>query len=384
MTQAVSTVERPRAGSSVLWLVGGISAAVVLLYLDSFASLAGMWSDSEYQHGAIVWPISAFLLWRLRPFLESVELEVWPKGVPLLLWLVGVWLAAKQFDVRLLEHVAVVLMVPAAVAVYLGPALLKRAAFPLFFLLASVPIGEELVPYLMVFTADLSSALLRLFGVPVFRDGQFLSLPGGEFEIADVCSGLRYLAAGTVLAVLYAYVTFAGARKRIAFVGFVMVVLVVANSVRAFLVMAIASATKLRWMAGQDHVYFGWILFAATIALVLMVGARFADRPAQTPSVSTGVAASASRWPLVIGLGVAMLALTAQRVSSDFSNVWLLLGPLGVAALWFVAVRLGETRASDARSERVFSGHRGARAAAAMIAGAVVLALGPVVAAWAW
>ena len=37
----------------------------------------------------------------------------------------------------------------------------------------AVPIGEELVPYLQEIAADLSLPILRLIGIPIFRDGLY-------------------------------------------------------------------------------------------------------------------------------------------------------------------------------------------------------------------
>ena len=104
--------------------------------------------------------------------------------------------------------------------------------FPLLFSLAAVPVGDGLLPHLMLLTADTSTALLRAVGVPVFREGQFLSLPGGNFEVASVCAGLAYLTAGTVIALLFSYFTYRSVLKRFLFVMLTMVVVILTNGLR--------------------------------------------------------------------------------------------------------------------------------------------------------
>jgi len=86
-------------------------------------------------------------------------------------------------------------------------------------------------------TADVSERLLGLLGVPALREGMFFTLPGGNFEVAEICAGLRYLMAGTVTALLFAYLNFNRWGKRIAFTLLAAVSFVIANGLRAFITM---------------------------------------------------------------------------------------------------------------------------------------------------
>ena len=50
------------------------------------------------------------------------------------------------------------------------------------------------------------------------------------------------------------------------------------NGLRAFIVMAVASATDMRVLAGKDHVIFGWALFLLVMIALYFVAERFSDR----------------------------------------------------------------------------------------------------------
>ena len=130
-------------------------------------------------------------------------------------------------------------------------------AFPLAFLVFAVPFGRALVPALMQVTADITVTALKWTGVPVFRQGMLLSIPGGDFEVARACSGLNYLMTGVVLGTLYAYLTYTDWRKRVAFVAVTVAVLIVANGIRAYLTVAIAHWSDMRYGTGYDHIVFG-------------------------------------------------------------------------------------------------------------------------------
>jgi exosortase A len=262
----------------VLSLIAALTLLVALLYQSSFVSMAAVWQSSDYRHGAVVFPVAAFLLWRSREPLAAVAARPFAWGLLALVPLVLLWVVARAVGVQVVEHLATVLLIPATVVTFLGAPLFRRAAFPLLFVVTAVPVGDTLIPYLMEVTADVSGALLRAVGVPVHREGQFLSLPGGDFEVADVCSGLAFLTAGTIVALLFAYLSYRSNAKRVAFVAAMAVTMIVANGVRAFTTMWVASASHMRYLAGRDHVVFGWILFTTVIMATLYVGARFADR----------------------------------------------------------------------------------------------------------
>jgi exosortase A len=335
-------------------LIGGVAAIVATIYANSFASMVDVWSYVGYRHGWVVVPISAFLVWRLRGALLAEPLRPWAGGLLAILPLVGLWFVARAVGVQAMEHFAIVALIPAAVATCLGTAIAKRALFPLLFLLAAVPVGDALVPHLMGVTADVATGLLRLVAVPVYREGQFISLPGGEFEVADVCSGLRYLIAGTMIALLFTYLTYRDYRHRVVFIAVTAVGLIVVNGIRAFIVMWVASATEMRVFGGDDHIYFGWALFAAVIGALFWVGSNFGQAPVPATAAAGEVRSNATgtSMSLIVVFGLVMLAVTAQPFRAVLGTPWLLLVPAGGLLLWGMSRVLGPVVSPAARVAR--------------------------------
>jgi len=260
-----------------LVLLVGISVFLIVSFWESFDSLFGLWQHSDHRHATLVFPITAFLIWRLRPEFENLPVASEPKGLIIVLGLLVAWTMSRLAGIQVVEHVSVLALIPATVYTVAGGQIANKLLFPLLFLILATPIGDSLVPHLMVVTADISTALLRVSGIPVFRDGQYISLPGGEFVVADVCSGVSYLTTGIMIALLYSHLTYKSRIKWVVFTAVTAITLVFANGVRAYLVMAIASASELRYLGGQDHVYFGWAMFAIVIMLLMWIGGRYAD-----------------------------------------------------------------------------------------------------------
>jgi exosortase len=302
--------------------------------------------------------------------------------------LVAVWLLSRWLDVQVTEQLAAVALIPASVVTFLGWRIARPVLFPLLYLLAAVPLGAGIVPYLMVVTADIATALLRLMSVPVFRDGQLLALPGGAFEVADVCAGLNYLVSGVMISLLYAYLTFSSNVKRVLFVAGTACILIVANGVRAFIVMYVASATNMQYLGGRDHVWFGWVLFGAVVTVLFVMGARWADEPEQpvSPAGMAGTAAAGgarqSVWPLALVLALVMLAATAQTFQATIGSSWKFVFAAGAVLLWVLVRKLGGAPMAASGSDvakhpsSTSTSGRG-RAAAVMLTAACLLAVGP-------
>ena len=310
-------VARLRADQG-LGLVVAVFATVVLvslLYYPTVVNMVTMWSLSTYEYCWLVLPISLVLIWRRRAELAAVSIRPSVAGVATLAGLVALWWLASMSGVQVVESFAVAWMVPAVFWAVFGGDAVRRILFPLLFLSALVPVGEAWIPPLMRATADISSFFLGALGTPVYRDGMILTLPGGVFEVAAVCSGLQYLLAGTVASTLFGYVAYSSYRKRVLFVVATVVVFVLANGLRAGIVMFVASATDLRWLAGEDHVVFGLVLFAAVLVLMLWIGNRFADHPAEkaAPPASTGLRPSVAACAAVVALLAAGPYVWAQR-----------------------------------------------------------------------
>jgi EpsI family protein len=315
-------------------VAAGTVVVVACIYWQTLARMVGMWSLPAYQYGWLVLPVALYLLWARRAELASAPLRVSTGGFAAVCAMVLVWCISRASGVQVLEFAAVSLLPAAMFWAVAGTRALHVVAFPFGVLLAGVPAGEFLVNYLQEITAAMSTALLSLTGVPAYREGMFLTLPGGSFEVAEACGGLRYVLAGAMGALAYAYVSYAVLWKRVLFVMLAAVFMVLTNGIRAFIVMSVASATDMRLLAGHDHVYFGMVLFALAFAGLIWLGERHADRRRHTSVSSRGSAKEAQRIsvPAVLAallcLAIGPVLVRAQMLRPDPSIVTAELPPL--------------------------------------------------------
>ena len=298
-----------------------VLAAVGLLYRDTALGMVAIWSRSDtFAHAFLVPPIVAWLLWRQRDRLLALppRPNAWmlvPVALAALVWLLGD-LATVNSVTQLAFTALLVLTVPAL----LGLRIARAALFPLAFLFFAVPVGEFLLPQLMEWTADFTVAALRLTGIPVFREGLQFVIPTGNWSVVEACSGVRYLIASFMVGTLYAYLTYRSRKRRLIFMAISIVVPVLANWVRAYMIVMLGHLSENRIAAGADHLIYGWVFFAVVIGLLYTIGERWAEAPQAVALRANAAPSTPTPGPPQASLVLAALAVVCLAALPPFAQ----------------------------------------------------------------
>ena len=290
----------------------------LVLFRDGFASLADLWSKSDtYAHGYVVPLISMWLAWRVRGRLRGLV------PIPSVLALVGmlmvslVWLFGDLVAVNALVHPTLVALVVLSFVAVFGTAVSRQLMFPLGFLFFAVPMGEFMLPWLMERTADFTVFALRLSGIPVYREGLQFVIPTGSWSVVEACSGIRYLIASLMVGCLFAYLSYNSLRKRWLFMLVALLVPLLANWVRAYLIVMIGHLSGNELATGVDHLIYGWVFFGVVILAMLFIGARWSDPIEPEPTVVVpilGAAHAGQRALWWTAAGALLLLVTPHLV----------------------------------------------------------------------
>lgn len=286
-----SIARAPDRGTVIVLTIVLVLVWVLALYSTTTLSMVSIWMRSEtFAHGFLVVPIVLFLLWRQREMLAEIETR------PFFPALVGIaaagfiWLVGEIVNAVSVAQFAMIAMVPLAVWGLLGTRLVKELAIPLAFLFFAVPFGEFLLPTMIEWTADFTVFAVRASGVPVFREGNFFTIPTGRWSVVEACSGLRYLIASFMVGCVYAYLSYRSTGRRIAFIAVSLLVPIVANWLRAYMIVMVGHLTNNQWAVGLDHLVYGWVFFGAVMLLLYWIGSHWReDEPVVTQSVSRPV-----------------------------------------------------------------------------------------------
>ncbi|SEP27189.1 exosortase A [Nitrosovibrio sp. Nv6] len=248
-------------------------AAILIGYRETTWSMISIWMRSEtFAHGFLIFPFSAYLIWGQRKHLGKLSSQPNLLALLALASLGFCWLLATLAGVQVFAQLLLIAMVPATVWAMLGSRIVWALAFPLAYLLLAVPFGDGLISPLIDFTADFTVTALQWTGIPVYREGSFFSIPSGNWSVVEACSGLRYLIASFTLGTLYAYMTYRSLKRRLAFIALSVIVPIVANGIRAYLIVMTGHLSDMQLAVGIDHLIYGWLFFGVVMLLLFWIG----------------------------------------------------------------------------------------------------------------
>ncbi|GAB5381779.1 MAG: exosortase A [Aliiglaciecola sp.] len=264
--------------SSIFKYLVGLFVVWGAVFYNSIASAVEIWYRSEtFAHCFIILPICIYLIKLKWAALNNATLK--PSYVSLI-FVTGtllIWLFGSMAQVKVIEQYAAFAMLPMLIWTVMGNQVARILLFASFFWLFSVPAGEFLIPQLQELTADITVLAIELTGIPVYREGLYIAIPNGLFEVAVACSGIRYLIASFTLGTLFAYLNYNKLNKRLIFIAFSIVLPLLANGIRAYGIVMIAYLSDMKYATGVDHLVYGWLFFGVVILIMFTVGGKWAD-----------------------------------------------------------------------------------------------------------
>ncbi len=291
--------------------------ALILAFAGDWLTMLGQWwNSSTYNHVLLVPAIIGWLIWQRRGAVSQLCPAPWRWGLLALAGAVLLWVLGAFAGFDLLRQSGAVAMLPASALLLLGPRVIGALLFPFAYMAFLVPFGDELVPPLQTITAILTVWLVHASAIPAAINGVFIDTPAGLFEVAEACSGVKFLIAMVALGVLVGNVCFVSWRRRLVFFALCVIVPILANGVRAWGTIFAAQYVGVERAAGIDHLIYGWVFFAIVIAAVLALAWRWFDRKIDDPLVN-----------------VARLQSSPWLARADHARISVLAAALGAALL---------------------------------------------------
>ncbi|MFC3580558.1 exosortase A [Sphingomonas hylomeconis] len=284
MTIALPVAATARPTTDATWrrhvlVLAGVAIALIALFRRDAGDLAHIWwTSTTFGHCLFITPVLAWLVWQRRTQLAALTPVAWAPGLALVAVGGFGWLLGEAASVALARHLGVVMMLQGAVVTLLGPNVARGLLFPLCYAVFLVPFGEGLEAPLQTLTVEMIMPLLHLFGVPAEVDGVLITIPNGYFEVAEACSGAKFVIAMIAYGTLVANVCFVSWRRRLVFMLVALIVPIVANGLRAFGTIYAAHLTSVERATGMDHIVYGWVFFGLVMAAVIALGWRWFDR----------------------------------------------------------------------------------------------------------
>jgi exosortase len=259
------------------WLLSaGILLAAICVCLPALASMAGIWSRTQYlAHGYAIPAVSALLAFRNRAALgQALTPPTAPALGPLaVIGAAGFEALAIIGDVGFLAGLGIPLLLAAVAYAVGGTALLRPMALPLGFLLLMVPPPRSLTYdalfRLKLAVTQLSVRTLQLAGETVASDGNQILLPGNTLFVADACSGLNSIVSLLPLACIVAYFLSHGVWRRAVVIASVLPLAIGANLLRVIVTVMLVDTRGAAYAQGLLHEAFGLTTFVLGTLVLL-------------------------------------------------------------------------------------------------------------------
>lgn len=269
----------PPQWRSALIPAAAAALLVAIAFAEDWPRIARIaWDTSTYNHILLIPAILGWMVAQRASELRRLSPQPWWPGLVLTLAGGILWLMGALSGMDLARQLGAVTVLVSLVPLFFGVRVSTVLIFPLCYAFLLVPIGEELVPALQMLTAKITIALVEASNIPARIEGVFIDTPAGLFEVAEACSGVKFLIAMLALGLLAANTCFVSWRRRVLFVAACIVVPILANGLRAFATIWIAQSIGAERAAGIDHIVYGWFFFALVVAMVLGSAWPFFDR----------------------------------------------------------------------------------------------------------
>ena len=319
-----SIAQTPSTGFAVaqVWrrplvALGLVAAMLLLMFRRDVADLAELyWTNTTFGHCLFIAPVIGWLVWIRRSELARLTPQGWAPGLALVAAGGLGWLLGDAGGVSFARHLGLVMMLQGAVVTTLGPNVARGLLFPLAYALFLVPFGDFLEPPLQTITVWITMHLLHLVGVAATVDGVLITAGDKYFEVAEACSGSKFVIAMVAYGVLVANLCYRTWPRRSAFMAMAVVVPVLANGLRAFGTIYAAVLTSVEQATGYDHIVFGWVFFGLVMAAVLAIGWKWFDRAPDASAFDPAALRVPIRWRLDLAVAGALVLATAAVFSA--------------------------------------------------------------------
>lgn len=271
----------------------GLLLALLALW-PTLLDLTRLWSGAEaYQYAWLVIPMFVYVVgWYHRDQILSLSPVPGYAGMLVVLAAVGLWLASYVIDIRLGQHIALILILQGIALSSLGWATYRSILPIMFFLFLLVPCGDILQPLLRNLTVLWIEWFAVFMGLPHSIEGYVIYVGTHRYVVIDACSGLSFVTLAGFIGYSLGLLLYRSLAKVIILAAAGAALGVLTNAVRVMLIVGLDQVRGSQ-MDLAAHMDIQLLVLLAAIASLLFIASRLAhdswlpagaELPPQKPS----------------------------------------------------------------------------------------------------
>lgn len=316
-----------------LFWFGLMVVSALPIYWLGFGSLVRAWATPEYSHGPLIPLISLYLFLReLRhspPAPTGTPANRLP-GIGLILFAMMLGIFGNLVQIPDVVTYAFILWVGGVVLTGFGWSQGRLHWKPVLHLIFMLPLPQfvywKLTIFLQLVSSELGVWFVEMAGIPVFLEGNVIDLGVYKLQVAEACSGLRYLFPILSFSYLFSILYRGPLWHKAVLLLMAAPLTVFMNSFRIGMIGILVNYYGIEQAEGFLHFFEGWVIFGACVGILFLTAIalqRLTPNPmplAETIDLNfEGFAGEASRL-LGIGLsrGLVVAALLSVAVAGAF------------------------------------------------------------------
>jgi EpsI family protein len=320
----------------IMAYVGLVAVFVVLLVIFSVPTLITLhhrWVRSGLEYG---YPAVALIA--IMSFIEIRRLDLshygrfWGLGLVLLGLCLFAVLFSRAGGIQIGSQVVFPFLLLSAIWAICGASLALRFVPILAFFYFAIPFWQildfvfvdppTLNALLVWITTSVVTLWIRFTGIPAHIEGDLIYLPAGIVQIAAGCSGKVYFLVALEISAFYALAFLRDWLHRLTLVFSTLVVALIANWIRVYLLVIIGYTTDMTSPLMRDHNTFGWFVFLIALAPMLLLGRYFENRESKVDRSAPTRVVDAEKLKMTAPTSASILLLAAIWISGDINAAY--------------------------------------------------------------
>ena len=245
---------------------------LAVIFQNTFAMLRATWHMEEYSHGILIPAITAYLLWTRRAQFAGMPFEGSWFGAALVAVGLVVYFLGSLAAITTVDAYALVIVIAGCVLAVMGWKAFRLALVPIALLLLMNPLPpflyQSISSHLQLISSQIGVAFIRLLGISVYLEGNVIDLGSYKLEVAEACSGLRYLFPLMSVGAIMAYLINGKTWLRVVVFASTIPLTILMNSFRIGVIGVLVDRYGVEQAGGFLHLFEGWVVFMMCLALL--------------------------------------------------------------------------------------------------------------------
>lgn len=260
---------------------GGVWLAVLLLsaipiFWIGFVSLGDAWSTPEYSHGPIIPALSFYMFLReMRRVPSDDSRKNRLPGLLLIALALAIAIFGNLTRIPDIATYAFILWVGGVILLCFGFSRGLLFWTGVLHLVYMLPLPQfiywKLTIWLQLVSSELGVWFIQAIGIPVFLEGNVIDLGIYKLQVAEACSGLRYLFPILSFSYVFCVLYNGPVWHKIVILLAAAPITVLMNSIRIGVIGVLVNSYGIGHAEGFLHYFEGWVIFAVCVGLLFLL-----------------------------------------------------------------------------------------------------------------